>query len=76
MLALSRSVKYLMELAGHKAYNSAWCCTYSKNPLRPLTDKLFVYRGWHIFVSIFLNLLNGSVRKLKVCQNRRNDYFL
>ena len=23
-------------LSAHKAYNSAWCCTSSKNPLRPL----------------------------------------
>ena len=25
-----------MGLSAHKAYNSAWCCTSSKNPLRPL----------------------------------------
>ena len=25
-----------MGLSSHKAYNSAWCCTSSKNPLRPL----------------------------------------
>ena len=25
-----------MGLSAHKAYNSAWCCTSTKNPLRPL----------------------------------------
>ena len=36
MLALSRSVTFLMGLAAHKDYNSAWYYTSSYNPLRPL----------------------------------------
>ena len=29
-----------MGQSAHKAYNSAWCCTSSKNPLRPPMQKL------------------------------------
>ena len=36
MLALSRSVTFLVGLAAHKDYNSTWYCTSSKTPLRPL----------------------------------------
>ena len=29
-----------MVLSAHKAYNSAWCCTSNKNPVRPLMEDL------------------------------------
>ena len=38
MLALLRSVTFLMGLAAHKDCNSAWYYTSSKNPLSPLME--------------------------------------
>ena len=35
-----------MGLSAHKAYNSAWCCTSSKNPLRPLMPDNLPYWIW------------------------------
>ena len=44
MLALSRSVTFLMGLAAHKDYNSTWYYNSSKNPLRPLMFRKVPFR--------------------------------
>ena len=42
-----------MGLTAHKAYNSAWYCTSSENPLRPIMrekqERFHGGRGDHIF---------------------------
>ena len=87
LLSLSHLPKGLLFLLSlifhcHKIKDGGYNNITNTNPNTPalqanflFTGKLFVYLGPRIFVSMFVNLLNGSLRKLKVRKNRRNEYF-
>ena len=69
-----------MALSAHKAYNSSWCCTSSKNPLRPLMRTAFKVSAT-LKIAIFsylrfqrfqIDMLESFLLKKKI---RRKYYF-